>query len=128
LTATALKWMNSPVLVHMQLSSTYMNHSIPSFVKSLTLDRYPSSFTADAMQEPGPSRLPPGDNKIWVRDVDDWLGVTNRQERRKIQNRRNQRALRREFPPATQPALTTSQEPRRTGHPRRRTQRPSPTA
>ncbi|KAI7778158.1 hypothetical protein LA080_002584 [Diaporthe eres] len=47
------------------------------------------------MQGQGPSRLPPGDNKIWVKDVDDWLGVTDQQERRRIQNLRNQRALRR---------------------------------
>ncbi|KAG6364115.1 hypothetical protein INS49_005713 [Diaporthe citri] len=45
------------------------------------------------MQEQGPSRLPLGDNKIWAKDEDDWLGVTNQQERRRIQNRRNQRAL-----------------------------------
>lgn len=59
------------------------------------------------MQEQGPSRLPPGDNKIWVKDMDDWLGVTNNnQERRRIQNRRNQRALREGTLPATQTALT----------------------
>lgn len=58
------------------------------------------------MSEQGPSRLPSGDNRIWVKDVDDWQGVTNQQERRRIQNRRNQRALREEIRPATESALT----------------------
>lgn len=77
------------------------------FVTSHTLDRYSHLSSANAMQEQGPSRLPPGDNKIWVKDVDDWLGVTNQQERRRIQNRRNQRALREETRPTTCPGLTT---------------------
>lgn len=84
-----------------------MNPSLPVFVKSHALDRSPHFSSADAMQEQGPSHLPPGDNKIWVKDKDDWLGVTNQQERRRIQNRRNQRALRKETRPSTtQPALT----------------------
>lgn len=58
------------------------------------------------MSEQGPSCFPPGDNRIWVKDVDDWQGITNQQERRRIQNRRNQRALREETRPATVPALT----------------------
>ncbi|KAL1869408.1 hypothetical protein Daus18300_005620 [Diaporthe australafricana] len=90
----ALKGLNNPVLVHMRLSSIYMNPPPPVFVQSHALDRYPLYSSADAMQEQGPSRLPPGDNRIWVKDVDDWLAITNRQERRRIQNRRNQRALR----------------------------------
>lgn len=83
-----------------------MNPPSPVFVKSHALDRYPHFSSADAMQGQGPSRLPPGDNKIWVKDVDDWLGVTDQQERRRIQNRRNQRALRKKTRPSTQPALT----------------------
>lgn len=31
---------------------------------------------------------------VWVKSVDDWGGVTDSQQRRKIQNRRNQRASR----------------------------------
>lgn len=80
-----------------------MDPLFPVFVKSH--DKYPH-FSADAMSEQGPSRLPPGDNKIWVKDLDDWQGVTNQQERRRIQNRRNQRALREETLPATELALT----------------------
>ncbi|KAL3422950.1 hypothetical protein PVAG01_04697 [Phlyctema vagabunda] len=36
----------------------------------------------------------PVNSDIWIKDVDDWLGVTESRQRRKIQNRRNQRACR----------------------------------
>ncbi|KAJ8128802.1 hypothetical protein O1611_g4834 [Lasiodiplodia mahajangana] len=32
--------------------------------------------------------------QMWLRNVDDWSGVTNKQERKRIQNRRNQRTYR----------------------------------
>ncbi|GAP83895.2 hypothetical protein SAMD00023353_0503150 [Rosellinia necatrix] len=31
---------------------------------------------------------------MWLRDIDDWSGVTNKQQRKRIQNRRNQRTYR----------------------------------
>ncbi|PVH69201.1 hypothetical protein DL98DRAFT_392004, partial [Cadophora sp. DSE1049] len=34
---------------------------------------------------------------LWVMDEDDWLGVSNSRERRKIQNRRNQRTFRKKI-------------------------------
>lgn len=42
---------------------------------------------------------------IWVKDVDDWLGVADTRQRRKIQNRRNQRAFREETNSKIQPGL-----------------------
>ncbi|KFY98580.1 hypothetical protein V500_01600 [Pseudogymnoascus sp. VKM F-4518 (FW-2643)] len=45
------------------------------------------------MDEQSHSHFPFNGN-IWVNDVDDWMGVTDSHQRRKIQNRRNQRAFR----------------------------------
>lgn len=81
-----------------------MNPPILACFNSHAVDRYPY-FSTGAMHEEDHARLPTGDNKIWVRDEDDWLGITNQQDRRRIQNRRNQRALREETCPVAKLAL-----------------------
>lgn len=48
----------------------------------------------------------PFNGNIWVNDVDDWMGVTDSHQRRKIQNRRNQRAFREETNSKIKPGLT----------------------
>ncbi|KAI1289035.1 hypothetical protein F5Y03DRAFT_64673 [Xylaria venustula] len=46
--------------------------------------------TPDHSRCPMPGRL----GEMWLRNIDDWSGVTNKQQRKRIQNRRNQRTYR----------------------------------
>ena len=46
----------------------------------------------------------------WIKDKDDWLGVSDSQERRRIQNRRNQRTFRKKIDSTAQSGLIIQQE------------------